>query len=249
MSMSSAILFIVVLLAALLIIWFLRTRGNTAGRHVDTTMTAVGAATEAVEGMVDDVVHAFKGDEPVSKSKPAEVVTLKSAPTPRADPTPKADPVPKAATAPKAVAKVEVVKPAPAPKAAPAPKVAAKAKPAAKSVAAAPKAEPKPKTSAKPAAAMTALGVPAAVGAPDNLRQLKGVGPKLNTLLVSLGITRFDQVAAWGEAEIAKVDPELGTFKGRIVRDSWIEQAAFLAKGDVAGFEAKFGKLDSPTNT
>lgn len=92
---------------------------------------------------------------------------------------------------------------------------------------------------------LTAIGVAAAVGAPDNLLQIKGLGPKLNTLLAGLGITRFDQIAAWNAEDIAKVDERLGAFKGRIERDSWVEQAGFLAKGAVAEFEAKFGKLDS----
>jgi predicted flap endonuclease-1-like 5' DNA nuclease len=95
------------------------------------------------------------------------------------------------------------------------------------------------------AVAMTALGIPAAVGAPDNLLQLKGVGPKLNALMVSLGVTRFDQIAAWSADDVAKVDAELGSFKGRIVRESWVEQAGLLATGAIAAFEAKFGKLDS----
>ena len=95
------------------------------------------------------------------------------------------------------------------------------------------------------AAAMTAIGIPAAVGAADDLLQIKGIGPKLNTLLNSLGVTRFDQIAAWGAGEIDKVDDHLGTFKNRIARDSWVEQAGLLAKGMIAEFEAKFGKLDS----
>ena len=95
------------------------------------------------------------------------------------------------------------------------------------------------------ALAMLAIGIPAAVGDADDLLQIKGVGPKLNMLLVGLGITRFDQIAAWGAAEIDKVDDHLGTFKNRITRDSWVEQAGLLAKGMIAEFEAKFGKLDS----
>lgn len=85
--------------------------------------------------------------------------------------------------------------------------------------------------------------IAAAVGAPDDLRQIKGVGPKLNGLLNSLGVTRFDQIAAWGETEIGEVDGYLGSFKGRIVRDNWVEQAGYLAKNDIAGFEAKYGKM------
>jgi predicted flap endonuclease-1-like 5' DNA nuclease len=94
-------------------------------------------------------------------------------------------------------------------------------------------------------AAMLAIGIPGAVGDPDDLLQIKGIGPKLNSLLVSLGITRFDQIAAWGAAEIDKVDDHLGTFKNRITRDAWVEQAGLLASGKIAEFEAKFGKLDS----
>jgi predicted flap endonuclease-1-like 5' DNA nuclease len=108
--------------------------------------------------------------------------------------------------------------------------------------------EPAPVVKAAPVAAavaLTAIGIPAAVGAADDLLQIKGIGPKLNDLLISLGVTRFDQIAAWGAAEIDKVDDHLGSFKNRISRDSWVEQAGLLATGKIAEFEAKFGKLDS----
>ena len=84
---------------------------------------------------------------------------------------------------------------------------------------------------------------PAAAGEPDDLRRIKGVGPKLVALLHSLGVTRYAQIAAWTEADIDRIDPQLGAFAGRIRRDSWVDQAKFLAAGDTAGFEAKFGKL------
>ena len=113
-------------------------------------------------------------------------------------------------------------------------------------VAAAPAAPPADVSAA--GTARTEIGIAPAVGAPDNLRLLKGVGPKLAALLTQLGITRFDQIASWTEADIATVDAHLGTFKGRIVRDNWVEQASYLARGDTAGFEAKFGRLDSPGN-
>ncbi len=94
--------------------------------------------------------------------------------------------------------------------------------------------------------AFTDIGVPAAAGEPDDLRVIKGLGPKLNSVLTGLGITRYDQIAGWGETEIAKVDAHLGTFKGRITRDNWVAQAKLLAAGDTAGFEETFGKLDKP---
>ena len=133
----------------------------------------------------------------------------------------RAEPAPPAAAVPEAAP--------PAPKAA-AETVAPATKPQAEPVAAAGSTESAPK-------------IPAAVGEPDNLRLIKGVGPKLNTLLISLGVTRFDQIAGWKEAEINEVDQYLGTFSGRITRDAWIDQAKFLAKDDIAGFEKKYGKL------
>ena len=118
----------------------------------------------------------------------------------------------------------------------PAPKPVAKkaaAKPAPQAEAAPPPAPAKPTAAPKPFPA-----------APDKLIQLKGVGPKLVTLLNGLGVTRFAEIAAWTDADVERIDAQLGTFKGRIGRDQWIEQAGYLAAGDVASFEAKFGKLD-----
>lgn len=94
---------------------------------------------------------------------------------------------------------------------------------------------------AQPAAAPPAEVAPAQ--GVDDLRRIKGVGPKLVTLLHSLGITRYAEIAGWSEADIDRVDAQLGAFAGRIRRDGWVEQAKYLAAGDTAGFEAKYGKL------
>jgi predicted flap endonuclease-1-like 5' DNA nuclease len=85
--------------------------------------------------------------------------------------------------------------------------------------------------------------IAAAGGEANDLRKIKGLGPKLVTLLAAQGVTRFAQIAAWSEADIDRIDATLGTFAGRIRRDNWVEQAKYLAAGDVAGFEGKFGKL------
>lgn len=77
----------------------------------------------------------------------------------------------------------------------------------------------------------------------DNLLKLKGVGPKLGALLTELGVTSFAQIASWTDSDIATIDAKLGNFKGRPVRDQWVDQAKYLAAGDIAGFEAKYGKL------
>lgn len=97
-----------------------------------------------------------------------------------------------------------------------------------------------------PAAPTSAAPAPepaAPAGEADDLRQIKGLGPKLATLLNSLGVTRYAQIANWTEADIDRIDAQLGAFAGRIRRDSWVEQAKFLAAGDRTGFEGKFGKL------
>ena len=95
----------------------------------------------------------------------------------------------------------------------------------------------------EPVIAPTPMLEPVA-GAADNLGQLKGVGPKLAGLFAGLGVTRLDQIAAWTDADIAKIDEHLGVFAGRIARDQLVDQARLLASGDVAAFEARFGKLD-----
>ena len=99
-----------------------------------------------------------------------------------------------------------------------------------------------------PAASPPAVPVPApaagaAAGSVDDLTRIKGVGPKLRDLLASLGVTRFEQVASWSEADIDRIDAQLGQFEGRIRRDNWVEQAKLLAAGDTAGYESRFGKL------
>lgn len=80
-------------------------------------------------------------------------------------------------------------------------------------------------------------------GPADELTRMKGVGPKVAAMLNGLGITRFDQIAAWSDDDLARVDAQLGTFKGRAMRDQWVEQARLLAAGDTTAYEARFGKL------
>ena len=93
------------------------------------------------------------------------------------------------------------------------------------------------------------LGVPAhaelpgAGGPPDDLQMLKGVGPKLVAKLHENGLTRFEQIARLSTNEVAILEDKLGPFKGRLTRDRVVEQAAYLARGDRDGFEAKFGSL------
>lgn len=96
---------------------------------------------------------------------------------------------------------------------------------------------------AAPVVAAAPAAAPAEAGSADDLTRIKGVGPKLNARLKELGVTRFAQIAAWSEADLAAIDAQLGAFAGRPKRDAWIEQATLLAGGDTGAYEAKFGKL------
>ena len=77
----------------------------------------------------------------------------------------------------------------------------------------------------------------------DDLCLLKGVGPKFAGALHGLGFTRFEQIAHLTPTEIERLDGQLGVFSGRIVRDRIIEQADYLARNDIDGFEQKFGAI------
>ncbi len=141
--------------------------------------------------------------------------------------------------------------PAPAPK--PAPEPVSEPEAAPEPVATSepePKPEPQPESAAEDAEEVVAVEAPADApeaapvaaddarkpetldaprgGVADDLKRLKGVGPKLEGMLNGLGFWHFDQIAAWGPEEIAWVDDNL-SFKGRIERDGWVEQAKALA--------------------
>ncbi|MGR3461432.1 MAG: NADH:ubiquinone oxidoreductase [Roseovarius sp.] len=81
-------------------------------------------------------------------------------------------------------------------------------------------------------------------GKADDLKRIKGVGPKLEKVCNELGFYHFDQIANWTEAEIAWVDDNLKGFKGRVSRDNWVEQAKTLAAGGETEFSARVDKGD-----
>ncbi|MEM6275783.1 MAG: hypothetical protein AAF714_02455 [Pseudomonadota bacterium] len=134
-----------------------------------------------------------------------------------------------------------------APKAA-APAAEAPAAPAAAPAAAAPAAAPAA-SAPEPAPASEALATsegtrPEALsaardGKADNLKEIKGIGPKLEKLCNSLGFYHFDQIAGWTADEVAWVDQNLEGFKGRVTRDEWVSQAKILAEGGETEFSKK----------
>ncbi|CUH62041.1 hypothetical protein PM03_02180 [Thalassobacter stenotrophicus] len=120
--------------------------------------------------------------------------------------------------------------------------------PAPKKAAPAPTPAPKP-APAKPAAAEGEGTKPAALaaaraGGADDLKRIKGVGPKLEQTCNSLGFYHFDQIAAWTADEVAWVDQNLVGFKGRVSRDDWVAQAKLLASGGETEFSKKVDKGD-----
>ncbi|WP_226780550.1 NADH-quinone oxidoreductase subunit E [Oceaniglobus trochenteri] len=95
-------------------------------------------------------------------------------------------------------------------------------------------AEIAPEDAVRPAALESARD-----GKPDDLKMIKGVGPKLEQVLHDLGFFHFDQVAAWTPAEIAWVDQNLEGFHGRVTRDDWVSQAKILATGGETEFSKR----------
>lgn len=85
------------------------------------------------------------------------------------------------------------------------------------------------------------LDAPGAGGA-DNLKEIKGIGPKLEKVCNDLGVYHFSQIAAWSEDEVAWANANLVGFKGRVSRDNWVEQAKILAAGGETEFSKRVDK-------
>ncbi|MEM9843866.1 MAG: NADH:ubiquinone oxidoreductase [Pseudomonadota bacterium] len=111
---------------------------------------------------------------------------------------------------------------------------------------------PKAEAVAAPTASVSSADVgsrPASMSAPrsgkaDDLKQIKGVGPKLEKMLHDMGFYHFDQIAGWSPDEVAWVDENLEGFKGRVSRDGWIGQAKTLAAGGETEFSKRVGDGD-----
>ncbi|WP_308989570.1 50S ribosomal protein L22 [Roseibacillus persicicus] len=110
-----------------------------------------------------------------------------------------------------------------------------------KSAKAAKKAAPKQPAKAEKAPAPAAEEAPAAetnkeaLGfvydeapeAADDLKKISGVGPALEAKLHGFGVYTYQQIVDWTPENIAAFD-DLLSFKGRIERDNWQEQAKTL---------------------
>ncbi|MBX2869387.1 MAG: 50S ribosomal protein L21 [Acidiferrobacterales bacterium] len=67
-------------------------------------------------------------------------------------------------------------------------------------------------------------------GVGDNLTTINGIGPVIEKKLHGLGITTFQQIAELDQARMDEINEQL-SFKGRIEREQWVEQAKELIKG------------------
>ena len=123
----------------------------------------------------------------------------------------------------------EAPKAKPKAKAAPKPKAKAKAKP---------KAKPKAKAAPKPKVLYT--DGPTA-GKPDDLKEIKGIGPKFEKDLNGKGIYYFRQIGAWKAKDVKMVEGVIDSIPGRIARDEWVKQAK--------GFASKSGKAKAALAT
>lgn len=130
---------------------------------------------------------------------------------------PRAEPVSEPAPSPAVAAPASATSPVPEPGPAPAPEPASKTE-----------------GGVRPAGLDEPRG-----GAADNLKMIKGIGPKLEQLCNSMGFWHFDQVAAWSADEVAWVDGNLKGFKGRVSRDNWVKQAKILAEGGETEFSKR----------
>ncbi|PZX17637.1 putative flap endonuclease-1-like 5' DNA nuclease [Palleronia aestuarii] len=81
-------------------------------------------------------------------------------------------------------------------------------------------------------------------GGADDLKRVKGVGPKIEQMLHHMGVFHYDQIASWTEREVAWVDENLEGFKGRVSRDNWVAQAKVLAEGGETEFSRRVNEGD-----
>ncbi|MEM6943841.1 MAG: hypothetical protein AAF565_08860 [Pseudomonadota bacterium] len=152
---------------------------------------------------------------------------------------------------------------------APAPKAASKPKSDPKKAEAAPAPAPAPVTAAAAAPAPAPVAVdrdgdgvvegkdegtrPSTLSAPrdgaaDDLKRIKGIGPKLEIVCNKLGFYHFDQIAAWTPDEVAWVDSNLEGFQGRVTRDDWVAQAKLLASGGETEFSKRVDDGSVPSS-
>jgi large subunit ribosomal protein L21 len=90
------------------------------------------------------------------------------------------------------------------------------------------KAEAAPKAEAAAPKAAKAEAAPAIDA--SNLSLISGVGPAIEKKLRAAGIASWNDIAAWSDADIERLDTEL-KLGGRATKEEWVEQAKELLAG------------------
>ncbi len=207
------------------------------------TMAGLG---EAIAVGAQDVVEEAEAAAAPPPSPPAPEIEPAAPPPPAPAPVPEVEPAPAPeiepapAPAPEVVPSSEPI-PAPSPPTAEVLEESRPQVPVEEPLPRNPEPEPRPGQAPVPEPQPSQPVNPG--GGADDLSRIKGLGPKLQALLPTLGLSTYAQIAALSDADLAELDGKLGAFAGRPAKDSWVEQAKYLAAGDVAGFEGKFGKV------
>ena len=76
-------------------------------------------------------------------------------------------------------------------------------------------------------------------GKADDLKRIKGVGPKIEDCAAPAWASSPGPDRRWGAAEIAWMDEHLEDFRGRVSRDDWVGQARLLAAGGETDFSRR----------
>ncbi len=87
-------------------------------------------------------------------------------------------------------------------------------------------------------------------GPHDDLKRIRGIGVLIEKRLNAMGVSRYEQIANWTSGDIDRVSQML-EFKGRIERESWVEQARILSSGGQTEFSRRVdrGEVDTSRET
>jgi predicted flap endonuclease-1-like 5' DNA nuclease len=104
----------------------------------------------------------------------------------------------------------------------------------------------RPVPASGPAVAPVAGPVVTSAGGPQDLKSIQRIDAVTETRLNGLGVTRYEQIAAWKRADVDRIGQTLGDRK-RIARENWIEQAQVLAKGGQTLFSVRRARGEGST--
>ncbi|MEM8547470.1 MAG: helix-hairpin-helix domain-containing protein [Pseudomonadota bacterium] len=70
---------------------------------------------------------------------------------------------------------------------------------------------------------------------PQDLTTIRGIDAATAVVLEREGVTRYEQLSAWNEGDVARINRALGGMR-RVQEENWIEQASVLAGGGLTSF-------------